>query len=169
MQEHMRDAIKDQEAACKAGLLYIQTCANHTALEAKIKEKDEKFNKAVADFEESACYIFAVLTALSSTCADGPPSVSTKYTKSKRESKEKLDHSRDLLSQAEPEIQALFQTMEPVSLRFVFRKLILTTSAAVATGQDGGAGGRAGGYEGQARATHGYQPRRRGAVREAQA
>lgn len=164
MQEYMRDAIKEQEAACKAGLLYIQTCANHTALEAKIKEKDEKFNKALADFEESVCHIFAVLTAPSCTYADRPPLVSQKYNKSKRESKEKLVYSRDLLSQAEPEIQALFQTMEPVRFRFALRKLTLTTSAAVATGQNGGAGGGAGGYEGQARTAHGYKPRRRGAI-----
>lgn len=64
VQEYMRMAIKDGEEATAAGLLYVQTCANHAALEAKIKEKDAKFDEAMADFDRGILCCFAANFAM---------------------------------------------------------------------------------------------------------
>lgn len=51
-QQLIRAAIVDQTAATRSGLEFLQVAANRNALEALCQEKDEKYQRALAEFEQ---------------------------------------------------------------------------------------------------------------------
>jgi structural maintenance of chromosomes protein 5 len=52
VQELMRSLIRDQAENTRIALEYVQVGANKAALDALCKEKDEQFQKALAEFNE---------------------------------------------------------------------------------------------------------------------
>jgi hypothetical protein len=48
----MRSLIRDQEANTRVALEFVQVGANKAALDALCKEKDEEFQKALAEFND---------------------------------------------------------------------------------------------------------------------
>lgn len=52
VQELMRSLIRDQAENTRIALEYVQVGANKAALDALCKEKDEEFQKALAEFNE---------------------------------------------------------------------------------------------------------------------
>lgn len=51
-QQLIRAAIADQVEATRSGLEFLQVGANKNALETLCQEKDEKYQRALAEFEE---------------------------------------------------------------------------------------------------------------------
>ena len=54
----MRAAIKEQEKATRAGLEFIQACANKSALEALCKEQKEEIQQVEATALKSKLFVF---------------------------------------------------------------------------------------------------------------
>jgi hypothetical protein len=57
----IRAAIADQVEATRSGLEFLQVSANKNALEALCQEKDEKYQRALAEFEEGPSIRFSTI------------------------------------------------------------------------------------------------------------
>ncbi|KAI0329648.1 P-loop containing nucleoside triphosphate hydrolase protein [Cubamyces sp. BRFM 1775] len=86
----MRSAIKEQEKATRAGLEFIQACANKSALEALCKEQKEE----IQEVEAKALKIHAEFKAL------------------KEDSKRKLEITKTKYEEVEEDVRASFHEME---------------------------------------------------------
>ncbi|KAI0371444.1 P-loop containing nucleoside triphosphate hydrolase protein [Pilatotrama ljubarskyi] len=89
----MRAAIREQEKASRAGLEYLQVCANKSALERLCKEQKEEIDAA----EARALKI---------------QKVHAEFRALKEESKRKLEVSKAKFEDVEPELKDKFQEME---------------------------------------------------------
>ncbi|KAI0658644.1 P-loop containing nucleoside triphosphate hydrolase protein [Cubamyces menziesii] len=87
---HMRSAIKEQEKATRAGLEFIQACANKSALEALCKEQKEEIQQV----EATALKIHAEFKAL------------------KEDSKRKLEITKTKYEEVEEDVRESFHEME---------------------------------------------------------
>ena len=56
MQALVRAAIRDQIEATRVGIEYLQVGANKTALEELCQQKDAKYTKAVAEWQDGIRY-----------------------------------------------------------------------------------------------------------------
>ncbi|KIJ69821.1 hypothetical protein HYDPIDRAFT_78852 [Hydnomerulius pinastri MD-312] len=86
----IRAAISDQTAATRSGIEFLQVGANKNALEALCQEKDERYQRALAEFEEADQLFLAA----------------------KADAKSKRDISLDLVRGMDNEFQDQFQKME---------------------------------------------------------
>ncbi|KAG6331320.1 hypothetical protein ID866_7769 [Astraeus odoratus] len=86
----IKAAIVDQIAATRSGIEFLQVCANKNALEALCQQKDERYRRALAEFEEADRIFLAA----------------------KEEAKRKRDISVDLVRRMDREFQEQFAKME---------------------------------------------------------
>ncbi|KAH7926802.1 P-loop containing nucleoside triphosphate hydrolase protein [Leucogyrophana mollusca] len=86
----IRGAITDQIEATRSGLEFLQVGANKNALETLCREKDEEYQKALAEFEEADAI----------------------FGQAKADAKQKRDISVQLVRSMDEEFQAAFAKME---------------------------------------------------------
>ncbi|KAL4076371.1 hypothetical protein J3A83DRAFT_2194372 [Scleroderma citrinum] len=86
----IRAAIVDQTAATRSGIEFLQVAANRNALEALCQEKDDKYQRALAEFEQADRIFLAT----------------------KEDAKRKRDISVELVRGMEKEFQEQFAKME---------------------------------------------------------
>ncbi|KAH7912946.1 hypothetical protein BJ138DRAFT_1147123 [Hygrophoropsis aurantiaca] len=86
----IRGAITDQVEATRSGLEFLQVGANKNALEVLCQEKDEQYQKALAEFEEA----------------------DAKFTQAKADAKDKRDISLQLVQSMDRDFQNAFAQME---------------------------------------------------------